>query len=670
MESYKVPSSLKDTKNNKGNDTPSKLTPIFRDREELPTRSDLSKAIIDALRESHYLIVICSPESAKSQWVNKEIIDFKQIHGEDRVLAVVVDGEPYAIDKPDRFSPEQESFPEALKYRVDEAGNLTDKRTEPLAADAREIGDGKERAKVKLISGLLGVGFDDLWRREKRRQKQRKIIVTTTVSLVFIVISMLSIFSVLQWKEAEYQKKIAIEGREAAESLIDHTLFDLRDKLEPIGQLELLYSTQKAVDEYYEKLSNLNMSSEIEFRLSAYHSNSGHYFKSIGKTRKAKEHFESAIKLMKRVVKKDPNDTLQLRNLAVSYSKLGSIEESLDKKREAKEYFELSQKILQNIAKDEPSNYHLQFDLAKSYGKLGNLLRHFGKSNEAQKNFEIALDMMQKLFKHDPLNVQWQQDIAVTHTSFGVLLKFLDKPTKALEHFKAAQVIRKKLVEDNPSNFLYKHSLSESYSYLGDIYLSYLDRPKDAKKYIETALDIMAKLTEHDPSNSQWKHSLARSYHKLGDVQLHLDKQEVALNNYDMALQIIQNLVKDDSYNLNLQHEFALECGKIGNLQLHLDKPQKAKKHFERALSTMQKLAKEDPSIFLYQYTLAIVYSDLSDLYRHKFGQISLDSFYSDIENIQKENDKLEKGLRYFEESLRILKKLKKDDPTNPLWRR
>jgi len=95
---------------------PKKIFPVFRDREELPTSADLSQQINLALRQSRYLIVICSPHAATSIWVNEEIKYFKALGRENQILAVIVDGEPNASDKPD--SPLPECFPPALRYRL------------------------------------------------------------------------------------------------------------------------------------------------------------------------------------------------------------------------------------------------------------------------------------------------------------------------------------------------------------------------------------------------------------------------------------------------------------------------------------------------------------------------------------------------------------------------
>ena len=51
---------------------PKTLRPIFRDRDDFTAGHTLSEQTLAALDASHALIVICSPASAKSHYVNEE----------------------------------------------------------------------------------------------------------------------------------------------------------------------------------------------------------------------------------------------------------------------------------------------------------------------------------------------------------------------------------------------------------------------------------------------------------------------------------------------------------------------------------------------------------------------------------------------------------------------
>ena len=77
---------------------PRRLTPVFRDRSELPSAADLGRVVNEALDGSANLIVICSPRSAASNYVNEEISTFKHLGRADRIFCLVVDGEPNASD--------------------------------------------------------------------------------------------------------------------------------------------------------------------------------------------------------------------------------------------------------------------------------------------------------------------------------------------------------------------------------------------------------------------------------------------------------------------------------------------------------------------------------------------------------------------------------------------
>jgi WD40 repeat protein len=139
-----------------------KLGRCFRDEAEMGAAAHLPEKIGAALGASDWLIVVCSPRSAASHWVNKEIADFKALGRGDRVLALVVDGVPGGPRGEDVPVKARECFPEALRVNAD--GSVA----EPLAVDVRKFGRGD--ALVRLVSEIMGVEYDALREREVRRR--------------------------------------------------------------------------------------------------------------------------------------------------------------------------------------------------------------------------------------------------------------------------------------------------------------------------------------------------------------------------------------------------------------------------------------------------------------------------------------------------------------------
>lgn len=201
LETYRMPRNLVGEESLFG-PVPRRLPPVFRDRDELTASGDLGDNLRAALASSRCLVVLCSPRSAQSKWVNEEVLSFKRLHGEARCLAVIVEGEPYS-------GGERECFPEALRFRVGPDGELTDHPAEPIAADLRAGKDGKRLALLKLIAGIAGVRLDALVRRDAAR-RQRRLIWLTSVSMAVAVLTIgLAIYAEAQRRAAEQQRLLA-----------------------------------------------------------------------------------------------------------------------------------------------------------------------------------------------------------------------------------------------------------------------------------------------------------------------------------------------------------------------------------------------------------------------------------------------------------------------------
>ena len=119
----------------------------------------LSNELQERLKAAQHLIVICSPNSAKSTWVGKEIEFFHSLGRANNIHFFIVDGTPHS------GNPETECFNPV----IDKLG-----LPEILGANIHEKiyrwpWLNKERAYVQLISKLIGVEFDAIWQRHKRQ---------------------------------------------------------------------------------------------------------------------------------------------------------------------------------------------------------------------------------------------------------------------------------------------------------------------------------------------------------------------------------------------------------------------------------------------------------------------------------------------------------------------
>ena len=172
LEYYKLPTNLHGR-----TDIPEKIRPIFKDTLELMP-GNLPEQIRLALELSKYLIVICSPSSAQSEWVNKEVETFFSMQRTTSVIPFIIEGKAFAD------TPEEECFPPVLRQLPEEQ--------EILGTNINEM--GRDAAVVKVVARMFDIQFDELWHRHEREQRRRHRMILSTVA-VFII----TVLSVAGW---------------------------------------------------------------------------------------------------------------------------------------------------------------------------------------------------------------------------------------------------------------------------------------------------------------------------------------------------------------------------------------------------------------------------------------------------------------------------------------
>lgn len=221
LENYHVPTKLVGRSTAVG-PVPRRLTPIFRDRDELPASGNLGSELTAALQNSLFLIVICSPAAARSQWVGEEILTFKRLHGEARILALIAGGTPGASAGDP--AAEDECFPRSLRFKLRPDGELSSAPDELIAADLRPEADGRRLARLKLYAGLIGVRLDDLVQREAQRRARRLVALTAASVTGMVFAGGLAFYANSRRIEANHQREIAVREAAASRAASDYLI--------------------------------------------------------------------------------------------------------------------------------------------------------------------------------------------------------------------------------------------------------------------------------------------------------------------------------------------------------------------------------------------------------------------------------------------------------------
>lgn len=164
---------------------PKKLSPVFRDGTDIRP-GELKSELADNLEQSRYLIVLCSPRSAASDWVGDEIEQFCQMGRRDNIIALIIDGKPYSDD------PATECYHPVMRKWFPKGESVeTDRQL--LGADIHAAGKEsgyykRERAFMQVLSVVLHISYDELWNRRKRQMIMQGVLYAVLAIAVVLAV--------------------------------------------------------------------------------------------------------------------------------------------------------------------------------------------------------------------------------------------------------------------------------------------------------------------------------------------------------------------------------------------------------------------------------------------------------------------------------------------------
>jgi len=451
LESYRVPSRLVGTPGIDG-PIPARLGAMFRDRDELPSAGDLSTTIRSALDDSATLVVICSPAAAQSQWVNAEVEAFRSSGRGARALCFVVAGDPSSRD------PALDCFPPAL-LQADADGV----QREPLAADARREGDGRERAFLKLVAGLLGVGYDTLAQREAQR-RNRKLVMVAAASLAGMAIA-------LALAATAYVARNDAQRRQAqAEDILGFMLGDLREKLSTVGRLDLMRAVDSKATTYFATLNPRDLSDRA------------------------------------------------LEEQARSLTGIGQVRLDEGNHGAAMTAFREAHARSTTLRERQPGNGQRLFDLAQAEYWIGYVAWKQGRYDDAEDWLRKYRDSAVTLAAMDRNNFDWQKEVAYGHHNLAVLDESRGRYTEAEQAMREKLELNRSWIRQRPNDTALRYEAADSASWLGTLAL-HQGRLREAETYFAEQLRSLTHNRAAEPDNARWKEEWAEALTLLADAQ-------------------------------------------------------------------------------------------------------------------------------------------------------
>lgn len=585
LETWRVPKRLVDQTTAAGV-IPQRLLPIFRDRDELASATDLGRTVNAALAQSKNLIVICSPNSAKSRWVNEEVLAFKRLGYAERIFCLVVSGEPNASDLPGREA--EECFAPALRFQVGTDGQPTSQRTEPIAADAREGKDGKANAKLKLIAGMLDVGFDTLKQRELQRRNRRMAIVTVAALIIMAITTTLAIMAVIARHDAERRQA-------QAEDLVNFMLGDLNDKLMGVNRLDIIEGVDDKAMAYFASLPNSDVTDESLVQRGKALQKIGSVRLDQGHLPAALESYEASLKLISVRANAAPQDVhLQLAHAeTVAYiGKAHWIQGDLDA---AERDFRSAHSILARVEQTGGAGPEFVFQMQSVEINLGHILESRGLLDEAFAMYKDALVLAEKVVAGKPEDVQWTVRLGAAHNNLGKVALMRGDLLTSIAEYAADDRIETELSTRDPRNNDQRENMFRVRAIFGRT-LALVGETDAAVGHLREAVDIANQLRQLDASNMPVQENLALYQMQLSRILRLTGNAAEAAKLTSQSLETFGELTKQDPANASWQREFAEVLTEQAAQLLASARHDEARERIRSALDMLNPMLEKNPN--------------------------------------------------------------------------
>lgn len=462
LETYKIP------KGQTG-----QLSPIFRDTDELTAHHSLSEKIRGAVTGSKVLIVLCSPAAKKSHWVNEEIRLFRQIHGEASILCVLAEGTP------------ETAFPPALL----EGGR------EPLAANLGSSKDSFRLGVTQIAAAMLGVGLDMLIQRETRRKRRRLQAVTAGALIFSTAMGVTTLSAVTARKEAD-------ANRLQAEGLVEYMITDLKEKLEPVGRLDILDSIGDRAVEYYDGQDITKLPDDSLTRQAKARHVLGQVALETVDFEKARQEIEAAARVTKEIYVRNPNDADAIFAHAQSEYWVGEVHKLSEDYKAALPHWETYAQLGKFLHEKDSSNHDWIMERGWGSNNIAFIHLKLGQPDLAEQFYRDAARYFELAIEIEPKSNEPKFELANVLEGLAQLENETGSKEKAMTiRMRQLEILEGCLTTD-PNNYKCRSERAQALSrIITDHTLSY----EEMSPFLETSFVEYERLLEYEPRNRNWK---------------------------------------------------------------------------------------------------------------------------------------------------------------------
>ena len=581
---------------------PATLAPVCCHRERGAAGDALCEQTVAALQESQFLIVLCSPAAARSQFLEAQIRFFQAMGRAARVIPVVIAGEPGVAHL--------ECLPPALRFRHAQQRRWSAAHQWPIdlrpidlrPIDLRPHRDGREGATRKIIAALLGLPLDEIaWRAERRRERTMCIRLAAAAALIALSLAVEAgvdrVRGELYRNDALLEASLARATTATAAAAAAAQRLGLPDRVSRIGLVEAERGLE-ALAAVGRDSARLRLSrATTRIALARVHA-------ALGDADAARARANKAGALLARLADAAPDNAPWQRALSASFAALGNLLHEQGRDAQAQASYRASVALTERLVlppplageslpptrsggrgggtklasaapappayqlaaagagtlpSSEAGDIRLRTDLgalAARTLKLGDLDLAVGAHDDALGHYHESLAMAERLAAGEPHDAARQHGVALAHQRIGDALRENGELDEALASYQAGLALAERLTRAGDAEG--ERALAAAHLEVGDV-LALQGQPAAALASYRMSHAIA--LRHADAGDAGWQDGLRLSHERIGAVLEAQGDLAGALAHYRTTLTLAARRARAGGG----ERELALAHGRVGD---------------------------------------------------------------------------------------------------------
>jgi tetratricopeptide (TPR) repeat protein len=401
----------------------------------------------------------------------------------------------------------------------------------------------------------------------------------------------------------------ARDQRREAEGLVGFMLGDLRQKLEPIGELDSLDAVGSRALAYFSKQDETELSDAALAQRSRALSLMGEIAIARRDLPGAEARYKEAMRGTAEMIRRKPDDPQRLFDHAQNVFYFGQLATDLGKPEEAEARMREYKRLADRMVALEPGNAKWQTEVGYADTNLGMALFRQRRYGEASRQFANSVRTVEALAAADPRNREKQSAVAEGLAWLADSLNYDNRLSEAIAQRERQIKILDSLMAQS-SDVDHRQRAIPALRALGRI-LASTGAMQEGLRHSRRAVEIAERLMPTEPSNMNWVELSAGARIDLGTILMVAGKQDEAAAEIRAACDLAQRL-SSGSTDTPASRELAYQCvARRVELALARRSGDEAVGLAQQALSSAARI--KGPDAERNQYALAVAHKLAGD---------------------------------------------------------